>query len=355
MKKIMFTGGGSAGHVTVNIALIPHFQQEGWSAEYIGSENGMEKQLVSTLKGVQYHGIATGKLRRYLDWQNVKDPFKIVKGVFQAYMLIKKRKPNVLFSKGGFVSVPVVIGAWLNKVPVIIHESDITPGLANRLSIPLATAVCTTFPGTGKSLPKGKERYIGPIIREDLRQGSAERGRAFCKFNDKKPVLLIMGGSLGSRKINQMVRAAMDQLVNRFQVVHLCGKDQVDSSIHYSEYRQYEYLNEELADVMAMTDLVITRAGANAIFELLALRKPMLLIPLTKAQSRGDQILNAASFKQSGYCEVLFEEQLTVETLIKEVTQVFADKEKYIRSMKSFKQNNALGAVIDLIKETAAK
>lgn len=353
MNKIMFTGGGSAGHVTVNIALIPRFLQEGWSVDYIGSENGIEKQLVSSLPGVRYHGIATGKLRRYFDWQNVKDPFKVVKGVLQAFILIKKQKPNVIFSKGGFVSVPVVLGAWLNKVPVIIHESDVTPGLANRLSIPLATAVCTTFPDTGKFLPKGKGHYIGPIIREDLREGSAERGRSFCQFTDKKPVLLIMGGSLGSRNINQTVRAGINQLVNKFQVIHLCGKGQIDLSIYSVEYKQYEYLNEELADVMAMTDIVISRAGANSIYELLTLRKPMLLIPLTKEQSRGDQILNAASFKQSGFCEVLYEDQLTVETMMRDITQMFESRKEYIKNMENFKQNDALSLVFDLIKQTA--
>jgi UDP-N-acetylglucosamine--N-acetylmuramyl-(pentapeptide) pyrophosphoryl-undecaprenol N-acetylglucosamine transferase len=353
MKKIMFTGGGSAGHVTVNISLIPRFHEEGWSIEYIGSENGIEKQLVSSLSGVRYHEVATGKLRRYYDWQNIKDPLKIVKGALQAFILIKKQKPNVLFSKGGFVSVPVVLGAWLNKVPVIIHESDVTPGLANRLSIPLSTTVCTTFPDTEKYLPKGKSYYVGPIIREDLIQGSAELGRKFCQLTDKKPVLLIMGGSLGSRKINQTIRAGIDQIVKKFQVIHLCGKGQIDSSIHCSEYKQYEYLNKELADVLAMTDIVISRAGANSIFELLSLHKPMLLIPLTKEQSRGDQILNAASFKESGFCEVLFEEQLRVETMIRDITQMYENRQVYIKSMERFKRNDALSLVFDLIKQTA--
>ncbi|AJY75626.1 undecaprenyldiphospho-muramoylpentapeptide beta-N-acetylglucosaminyltransferase [Paenibacillus beijingensis] len=353
MKKIMFTGGGSAGHVTVNIALIPRFLQEGWSVEYIGSENGIEKQLVSALSAVRYHGIATGKLRRYFDWQNVKDPFKVAKGVLQAYLLIKRQKPNVIFSKGGFVSVPVVLGAWLNKVPFIIHESDVTPGLANRLSIPFATGVCTTFPDTETFLPKGKNHYVGPVVRQDLKLGSADRGRQFCQFTDNKPVLLIMGGSLGSRKINETIRTGIDELTKRFQIVHLCGKGQIDSSIHCPEYKQYEYLNEELADVLAMTDVVISRAGANSIFELLALRKPMLLIPLPKEQSRGDQLLNAASFKKSGFCEVLFEEHLTVNTMISEIVQLFGNRQAYIKNMGNFEQKDALSVVFELIKQSA--
>jgi UDP-N-acetylglucosamine--N-acetylmuramyl-(pentapeptide) pyrophosphoryl-undecaprenol N-acetylglucosamine transferase len=322
----MFTGGGSSGHVSVNLALIPRFLTEGWTVEYIGSENGIEKELIEPLNHVQYFSIATGKLRRYLDWRNVKDPFKVVKGTFQAYRLIKKQKPNIIFSKGGFVSVPVVLGAWLNKVPVIIHESDITPGLANRLSIPFTAGVCTTFPETEKHLKTGKIHYVGAVIRDELKLGSKERGRAFCQLNDSKPVLLIMGGSLGAKRINQTVRKALTQLTNDFQIIHLCGKDQLEPTIQSRDYRQYEYINKELPDIIAMTDMVISRAGANSIFEFLSLRIPMLLIPLTKAQSRGDQILNARSFEASGYCKVLIEEELSEQSLISSVTQVFNNR-----------------------------
>lgn len=351
----MFTGGGSAGHVTVNLALIPHFLQEGWSVDYIGSEAGIERQLIAPLPEVKYFGIATGKLRRYLDWQNVKDPFKVVKGAFQAYRLIKKEKPDVLFSKGGFVSVPVVLGAWLNKVPVLIHESDLTPGLANKISIPFSTGVCTTFPETEQHLPAGKARYVGAVIREQLKQGSAQRGRSFSGLTAGKPVLLIMGGSLGARKINQAVRAALPKLTERFQVIHLCGKGQVDPMLESSQYRQYEYVNEELPDLLAMADMVISRAGSNSIFEFLYLHKPMLLIPLTKEQSRGDQLLNARSFETAGYCEVLYEEQMTPETLATGVASMFDNKEKYIGNMKKNKEKDTLDLLFKLIKETAKK
>ncbi|XEC94243.1 undecaprenyldiphospho-muramoylpentapeptide beta-N-acetylglucosaminyltransferase [Paenibacillus tarimensis] len=353
MNKIIFTGGGSAGHVTVNLALIPRFMEDGWSVEYIGSENGIEKQLVSTLPGVRYHSIATGKLRRYLSWQNVKDPFKVVKGALQAYRLIRKRKPNAIFSKGGFVSVPVVIGAWLNKVPVIIHESDVTPGLANRISIPFATGVCTTFQETEKYLQSGKTRYVGPVIREELFRGNAARGRTFCNLNGNKPVLLIMGGSLGARKINQTVRAVLTRLTERFEIVHLCGKGQLDSSIHNPSYRQYEYVNEELPDILAMSDIVISRAGANSIFEFLSLHKPMLLIPLTKEQSRGDQIVNANSFRESGFCEVLYEENMTADSLEKEINRIYENRQVYIGHMRKVERKDALSLVTAFIKEVA--
>ncbi|WNQ10712.1 undecaprenyldiphospho-muramoylpentapeptide beta-N-acetylglucosaminyltransferase [Paenibacillus aurantius] len=355
MPKIIFTGGGSAGHVTVNLSLIPCFRQEGWSVEYIGSENGIEKELITALGDVPYSGISTGKLRRYFSWQNLKDPFRAGRGVLQAYSLIRRSKPDVLFSKGGFVSVPVVIGAWLNRVPVVIHESDVTPGLANRLAIPLAQTVCTTFPETNSHLPAGKAHYVGPLVRPDLKEGKAERGRSFCGFNRVKPVLLIMGGSLGSHKINETVRSCLPELLARFQVVHLCGKGQGKPapSAPAEGYRPFDYLKEELADVLAMTDVVVTRAGANVLFEMRALKKPMLLIPLSKEQSRGDQLLNAASFRASGYAEVLQEENLTPEALVREVTKLYENRTKFKLRMAEGDNGDALRTLVAIIHETA--
>ncbi|RCW42055.1 undecaprenyldiphospho-muramoylpentapeptide beta-N-acetylglucosaminyltransferase [Paenibacillus prosopidis] len=355
MKKIMFTGGGSAGHVTVNMALIPRFLEEGWSVAYIGSESGIEKQLISTIPDVKYFAVSTGKLRRYMDIQNVKDPFKVVKGLYQAYRLIKTHKPNVIFSKGGFVSVPVVIGAWLNRVPLLIHESDLTPGLANRISIPFATGVCTTFPETGSMLKNGKCRHVGAVIREEVKQGNADLGRALCGFVRSKPVILVMGGSLGARKINQSVRQALSRITKQFQIVHLCGKNQVDPSLVLPGYKQFDYINEQLPDVLAMSDIVVSRAGSNSIFEFLSLKKPMLLIPLTKEQSRGDQILNAQSFEKSGYCDVLYEEQLTVDTLVHGIERLYDNRHAYIKRMDTSEQTNALPAVFGWINEIAKR
>lgn len=353
VKKILFTGGGSAGHVTVNLALIPHFLEDGWSVEYMGSENGIERQLLASFPHIPYYGISTGKLRRYKDWRNIQDPFRVVKGIGQAYRLIQKSKPNIIFSKGGFVSVPVVLGAWLNRVPVLIHESDLTPGLANRIAIPFAAGVCTTFPETADHLKKSKIHHVGAVIREEIKQGRTDRGRAFCRFTSSKPVLLIMGGSLGARKINETVRRSLHSLTEHFQIVHLCGKGQLDETISSPGYRQYEYINEELPDVLAMSDLVVTRAGSNSIFEFLSLRKPMLLIPLTKEQSRGDQILNARSFEDSGYGKILYEESLTPDSLIDSITQLFENRETYIGNMMKNEQKDALTAVYQLIKQSA--
>lgn len=356
MKKILFTGGGSAGHVTVNLALIPRFQSEGWTVEYIGSHAGIEKQLLADVPNVKYHGISTGKLRRYLDWNNIKDPFRVVKGVFDAYRTIKRSKPDVIFSKGGFVSVPVVLGAKLNRVPVVIHESDVTPGLANRIAIPFSTKVCATFPDTVQHLPKSKAHYAGPVIRETLDQGNAAGGRAWSGFTDRQPVLLIMGGSLGSRKINLAVRDSLERLTKRYQIVHLCGKGQTDDSVKAPGYLQIEYVQDELQDILAMTDVVVSRAGANSIFEFLHLRKPMLLIPLTKAQSRGDQLLNAESFRRSGYCDVLQEENLTADTLVSRIDRLYDNRQAYIDRMETgAPHTDTLGNLMELIKSVANK
>ncbi|MCR2806997.1 undecaprenyldiphospho-muramoylpentapeptide beta-N-acetylglucosaminyltransferase [Paenibacillus soyae] len=354
MKKILFTGGGSAGHVTVNIALIPRFAREGWTIDYIGSTNGIEKQLISSMPHVNYHSISTGKLRRYFDLQNVKDPFRVVRGVLQAYRIIKEQKPNIVFSKGGFVSVPVVMGAWLNKVPVIIHESDLTPGLANQIASRFSTRICTTFPETVNAFNNRKSRYVGPVVREAIFHGDAARGLAFTGFSKSaKPTILVMGGSLGAQKINRMVREALPELTKHFRIIHLCGKGQLDPTSTHPDYRQYEYVNEELPDLLALCDFVLSRAGSNAIFEFLALKKPMLLIPLTKQQSRGDQLLNAASFERSGYCKVLQEEKLTPQTLVSQLREVSWDKDEYIQNMSRFQQNDALALLHQLITETA--
>jgi UDP-N-acetylglucosamine--N-acetylmuramyl-(pentapeptide) pyrophosphoryl-undecaprenol N-acetylglucosamine transferase len=355
MKSILFTGGGSAGHVTVNLALIPKFIADGWKVDYIGSVDGIERGLIEQLDGVTYHPIATGKLRRYFDWRNAKDPFKVVKGVLQAYFLIRQMKPNVLFSKGGFVSVPVVLGARLNKTPILIHESDLTPGLANRIAMPFATGICTTFPETSQYIKAGSTevRHVGAVIREEIRQGDAQRGRAFCGLNASKPVLLIMGGSLGARSINAAVRAALPELTRRFYVIHLCGKGGLEASIDNSSYRQYEYVREQLPDLLAMTDIVVTRAGSNSIYEFLSLELPMLLIPLSKQQSRGDQLLNAASFREAGYAEVLHEEQLSAASLAAEVTKLYDSRHTYRYKMRRHSQQDALASVYRWIGEIA--
>ena len=310
MKRIILTGGGTAGHVTPNIALLPRLKELGYDIHYIGSYTGIEKDLIKQFE-IPYHGISSGKLRRYFSVQNFTDPFRVLKGFREANKLIKELKPDVIFSKGGFVSVPVVMAGKRRHVPTIIHESDMTPGLANKISIPSATKVCCNFPETLEHLPKEKAVLTGSPIRQELLEGSRSAALEFCGLTDDKPVILIIGGSLGSVAVNNAVRSVLPELLKDFHVIHLCGKGKMDDSLKSLKgYVQFEYIQNQLKDLFALTDVVISRAGANAICELLALHKPNLLIPLSANASRGDQILNARSFERQGFSIVLEEEEL---------------------------------------------
>lgn len=353
MKKILLTGGGTAGHVTPNIALLPHLKEAGYEISYVGSYNGMEKELIEAQK-IPYYGISSGKLRRYFDPKNFSDPFKVIKGLGQAIHLIHKLKPNVVFSKGGFVSVPVVLAAKFCHVPAIIHESDITPGLANKIAIPGATKVCCNFPETMKYLPPEKAVLTGSPIRRELLSGNAQAARELCGFDKSRPVLFVIGGSSGSVVINNAVREALPTLLQKFQVIHMCGKGNLEPTLAPTKgYHQIEYIGKELRDIFAMSDVVVSRAGANSICELLALHKPNLLIPLSAAASRGDQILNAGSFEKQGFSMVLMEENLTTSTLISSVEQLYENRGKYIQAMKNSKQMDSIDMIVDLINQVA--
>ena len=349
MKHIVFTGGGTAGHVTPNIALFPSVKEAGYEISYIGSYEGIEKELI-TGQGIKYYGISSGKLRRYFDLKNLSDPFKVVKGYFEAKKLLKQLNPSIVFSKGGFVSVPVVLAAKARKIPCIIHESDITPGLANKLAIPSATKVCANFPETLNYLPKEKAVLTGSPIRGELFSGNKIKGLDFCGFTANKPVLLVIGGSTGASSVNHAVREMLPTLLQQFQVIHLCGKGKTDEFYNGREgYVQFEYINKELKDLFAAADIIISRAGANAICELLALRKPNILIPLSAAASRGDQILNAASFEHQGFSYVLKEEDVTNETLLRAVNEVYENREKYVTAMNESNLNNAIETITEMI------
>lgn len=350
-KRIVLTGGGTAGHVTPNIALIPELQKQGYDIHYIGSYNGIESQLIGDL-GIPYYGISSGKLRRYIDVKNLSDPFKVVKGLGQARHLLGKIKPDVVFSKGGFVAVPVVLAAKSRGIPCVIHESDMTPGLANKICIPCAHRVCTNFPETMKHLPANKAVLTGSPIRQELFQGDKAKGLAFCKFQSGKPVILIIGGSLGAAAVNDAVRAILPKLLEKFQIIHLCGKGKVDDSLQGTAgYVQYEYIKEELSDLMAAADIMISRAGANAICEILALRKPNILIPLSAEASRGDQILNAASFEKSGYSIVIQENEISNDKLYDAVISAYENRAKYEKAMAKSQLNNSIEKIVGLINE----
>ena len=352
MKKIILTGGGTAGHVTPNIALLPKLKEAGFEILYIGSINGIEKELI-TKEGIEYRAISSGKLRRYFDLKNFTDPFRVMRGYFQAKSIMKKFKPDIVFSKGGFVAVPVTMAARTLKIPVIAHESDMTPGLANKLSAPFATKICCNFPETLKYLPEDKGVLSGSPIREEILKGERKRGLELLGFSGNKPVLLIIGGSLGARHINEAVRGVLDKLLADFDVIHICGKGNVDENLDKKPgYRQFEYVDRELKDYFAAADIFISRAGANAICELLALKKPNLLIPLPKGASRGDQILNANSFEKQGFSMVLRDEDLADETLTEAVNKLWRDKEGYIEAMKMSPLSNGVDIIMRLITES---
>ena len=354
MKHIVLTGGGTAGHVTPNIALIPKLQEKGFQISYIGSYNGIEKSLIQEL-GIPYYGISSGKLRRYFDIKNFSDPFRVLKGYGQAKKLMKQLKPDVVFSKGGFVTVPVVLAAKKRKIPAIIHESDMTPGLANKLCLSSATKICCNFPETVSTLPADKAVLTGTPIRQELLHGDKEAARKFCGFSSDKPVLLVIGGSLGAASVNENVRKILPELLKEFQVIHLCGKGKTDSSLeHTAGYVQYEYIKEELPDLFALADIVISRAGANAICELNALAKPNLLIPLSANASHGDQILNARSFERQGYSMVLEEEEITESVLMDSIRKLYENRNSYIEAMQSSKQLDSINQIVSIIESCIA-
>ena len=355
MKRIVLTGGGTAGHVTPHLALLPHLLKAGYDVHYIGTENGIEHEMIEKLDGVTYHAVKSGKLRRYHDWKNFTDPFRVVAGAFQSAHLIRKLKPDVLFSKGGFVSVPVVIGAWLNRVPTLCHESDLTPGLANKICSKFARKVATTFPECAEALGK-KGVFTGTPLRPELIRGSREQGLKMAGFSPEKPVLMMMGGSLGAQSVNKALREALPQLLPRMQVMHICGRKNLDESLNsLPGYWQAEFLSDELPDAMAAADLILSRAGSNALCEFQALGKPMLLIPYPKGASRGDQILNAASFEKRGLAKVLPQESMTADSLAAALFDLLDNGDSLRRALREAPPADGTQAVLRLIEEIQKK
>lgn len=353
MKMIILTGGGTAGHITPNIALIPKLEKAGFSIHYIGLRGGMEEELI-TQKKVTFHGITGGKFRRYLDVKNFTDVFKIGMGFFEALSVMRKVKPDIVFSKGGFVSTPVVWAAHFYRVPVVAHESDCTVGLANRLSIPFAKKICYTFPETKGQLPQGKGVYTGLPIRESLLHGDAARGRRLCGFDGKKPVIVATGGSQGAQFINNLLRECLDSLLPQFDICHICGKGNLSDELEGTPgYRQFEYVSGDLPDIFTMADIVVSRAGATSIFELLALKKPSLLIPYALNTSRGDQIINAKSFQKQGFSEVLDQSVATPKKFLGLLDVLYQNRIFYIEKMDKSAVKNGLEGVFNVICETA--
>jgi len=350
-QKIIFTGGGTAGHVIPNLVLIKKFIQKNWRVYYIGSYNGIEKNIINKeIDIVTYYPIITGKLRRYLSLSNFIDPLKVLIGIIQSMFYLIKIKPNIIFSKGGYVSFPPVIAAWILHIPVIMHESDISIGLANRLCLYFAKKICISFPDTANTIKNiNKIVFTGSPIRASLFKGNTINGKKIVGFTDNKKIILILGGSLGSKSINTKMRKFLPKILDKYNIIHICGKNNTDNNLQYLGYRQFEYLHDELCDIFAISDIIISRAGANIIYELIALRKPFILIPLPKNFSRGDQIDNAQYCTKKGFCFSISDEDLILEKLLK----IIADTEKYseimVTNMKKFNYLHATQIIYDLV------
>lgn len=353
MKRIVFTGGGTAGHVTPNLAVLEALDRKKWEVHYIGTGDGMERGLIEGMKGVAYHAVSSGKLRRYFDWRNFTDPFRVIAGAGQAHSLMRRIRPAVVFSKGGYVTVPVVAGAWLAHVPVVLHESDLTPGLANKLATPFSTVVCVSFPETEAHIHKKEVVHTGTPVRRSLLRGDRAKALKLCDFSGKKPILFIMGGSLGAVAVNEAVDAALSDLLVHFDIIHIRGRENMRPDLKRHGYAPFGYVTDELKHMLAAADIVLSRAGANAIFEFLALKKPMLLIPYPKGASRGDQIDNAHSFEKQGYAQVLMQEDVTSKRLTDSLRQLYRNRYTYISAMKEEAERDTVGMIIGVLERVA--
>lgn len=351
-KVIVLTGGGTAGHVTPHYALIPRLQKLGYDVHYIGSR-GMEKRLMETVPGVTYHVISSGKLRRYFSLKNFTDPFRTLAGITQSLGLMKHIRPSIVFSKGGFVGVPVAIAAHMRHVPVIVHESDFSLGLANRIAAPYAERVCAVFPHAIEKLPEGKGLLTGTPIRPSILAGDKEKGRMMCSFSGNKPVIFVVGGSSGAQALNEAVRKVLPALLRHYDVVHGCGKGNLDEQLsNVAGYKQFEYLDaeSEYPHILALADLAVSRAGANAMVEFMVCRKPVLFIPLPSSSSRGDQLLNSRFAQDRGLCSVLLQQDITEDRLVTAIEDVYQNRAKYIRAMeKSTSFSDGADRIMELI------
>ncbi len=350
---VVVTGGGSAGHVTPALAVAEVLRSRGATVSFVGGRSGLEEAIVAP-RGLPYFGITGGKLRRYFSIENLIDAGRVLLGMWQAWRLLGRLRPDVVFSKGGFVAFPVVLAGWLRGVPVVVHESDFSPGLANRLSRPFTRVICTSFADTSIEAFDGEVVHTGSPVRRELMEGEASRGRELLGFDDTRPILLVTGGSLGAVDLNRAVAEALPQLLTRWQVVHVCGSARALPPARPG-YAPFAYVDAGWGDMLACADLVVSRAGANAVFELLALRKLQLLVPLPATASRGDQIENAAYARSQGYCEVLRNEALTGDALVQALDALWAGRERFAQRLSTFHSPAAAERVAGIIQDLAAE
>lgn len=344
-KKIIFTGGGTSGHVLPNFPLIEQFLENKYIVEYIGSKDGIEKELIEkNFPDVKYYSITSDKLRRYLTYKHIFVPFRVVRGLVESILLLKKLKPDFVFSKGSFVSVPIVLASWILRIPVAIHESDYSVGLANKLAFPFAKLIFVSF---NKSIYSEKYQnkmiQTGPLIRKSFLNLQKPDDIEIHFENDKKTIL-IFGGSLGAQNINTLVYNNFAELVKRFNIIHICGKNNTRNNLIDASYISFEYLNDGISYLMSISDLIISRAGMNSIWEILMMGKPNILIPLSAKKSRGDQIENAKYFEKLGLSKIINDDNLDFQNLLHQIEGIFNNYKLYLDGIKNF--NLVLGNTI---------
>ena len=344
MYNIVLTGGGTGGHVIPNISLIPHLKKH-FKIFYIGSKN-IEKELIEKEPDVEFKEISAVKFNRISPLKNLSLPFKLIKSVKEAKKLLREIKPKLVFSKGGYVSVPVCIGARELNIPIISHESDLSLGLANKLIYKLSSKFLTTFEKTSKNLKKAV--FTGPPIRDELFSGNKEKALLQTNLDRSKPTILFVGGSTGAMSLNKIIYSSLKTLTQKYNVVHIVGKNKGDKKIKYPNYYQTEFVYN-IQDYFALADIVVSRAGSNAICELLALNKPMILIPLSNKATRGDQLDNANHFKELGIATVLNESTLTASKLTQEIENMDQKKNLFTQKMNSLKNKNGTQNIINEI------
>ena len=350
-RTIVFTGGGTAGHVYPGLSVAEVLgKSDDIRIVWIGSAKGMEAGIVRDA-GIEFIGVPSGKLRRYFSVRNFFDLFKIFGGLVKSYFVIKKLKPALVFSKGGFVSVPPVVAAGLQKIPVLSHESDLTPGLATRINSRFSDKILVSYEKTAAYLPAGKAVVTGNPVRSAIYDSDPLRGRAASGAGDRK-IILVIGGSQGALQINRLIEEIVGELVSDFFIIHQMGSYSYKES-DLDGWVTRDFIREELPDFIAAADLIVSRAGASTLWESASLGKPSILIPLGGGSSRGDQLKNAEVFGEAGAAVVLKGEP-SADDLKKEIYRLMSDdslRDKMGEAALKLVQGNPSETISDLIKE----
>jgi len=351
----VFTGGGTGGHVYPGLAVIERLR-EAWDGDFlwIGSRSGMEKAIVESW-GLEFRGISSGKLRRYFSLKNFTDILRIILGVFSALRIFLRRRPALVFSKGGYVSFPPVFAAWLLRIPAITHESDLDPGLATLLNAPFVKKICVPYEESSRHYPRlfrKKLLVTGNPVRKEIFSGKAEEGLRLTGFSGVKPVVLVLGGSLGAQEINTLVCGSLEELLPSVDIVHQTGAGKI-TGISRPGYYAAPYFTTELPHILAASSVVVSRAGAGSLWEFLAAGKPALLIPLRES-SRGDQVRNAELFQRRGAARVLSGSPITTQDFVLALTAILepAERERIRQEMAAGRdKKDAAQSIAELLLE----